>query len=306
MSCSTTAASQSMRNTRPRTPWHELPYTVRAAVESVAGAVRTVKPISAGLNSGIAALLHTPTGRVFIKGLPSDHPRVATQHREAAISSHVAPLAPRLLWQVDLDGWNILGFEHLDARHANLAPGSPDLPKIVNALIRLGQIPPPDLPLRGLPDRWAGLADDSTLALLAGDHLLHTDLNPHNILIGDRAHLIDWAWPTLGPAWVDSACAALWLIAEGHTPAAAEDWATQIPSFAAASHHAIDAFTTTSHRLWAQIAHADPQSWKIRLHAAAQTWAEHRITAMSTTAWISAATTSHRNSGSTFDHSVTV
>ncbi len=63
----------------------------------MAGTVRAVEPISAGLNCGIAALLHTLTGRVFLKGLPCDHPGVATQRREAEINSYVAPIAPRLL-----------------------------------------------------------------------------------------------------------------------------------------------------------------------------------------------------------------
>ena len=91
-----------------------------------------MKPVAAGLNCGIAALLHTPTQTVFIKGLRSDHPRVATQRREAELNPHVAPIAPYLLWQLERDGWNILGFEHLDGRHVNLAPGSPDLPKLAD------------------------------------------------------------------------------------------------------------------------------------------------------------------------------
>jgi hypothetical protein len=97
-----------------------------------------------------------------------------------------------------------------------------------------------------------------------------------------HAHIVDWAWPTLGAAWIDPACAALWLIAEGHTPAAAEAWAAGIPAWATASRPRIDAFTRTSRRLWEQIAHDDPQPWKLRLHAATQAWAEHRMTAMST------------------------
>ncbi|MGH3825429.1 MAG: hypothetical protein ACRDRA_21700 [Pseudonocardiaceae bacterium] len=282
MSATTAPASQAMHNTRPRTQWDELPTPVREAIESATGPVRDVEQIAAGLNSDIAALLHTPTGRVFIKGLRSDHPRITTQRREAEINSHVTPIAPHLLWQVDLDGWNILGFEHLDGRPANLAPGSADLPKIADTLRRLGDIEPPDLPLRRFEDRWAGLAADAALTLLSGEHLLHTDLNPHNILIAEHARILDWAWPTLGAAWVDPACAALWLIAEGHTPLAAETWAAQIPSWTAASRHGIDAFTTASCRLWEQIAHDDPQPWKLRLHAAAQAWAEHRMTATST------------------------
>ncbi len=124
-------------------------------------------------------------------------------------------------------------------------------------------------------------ADDSALTLLAGDQLLHTDLNPHNILIGEHARIIDWAWPTLGAAWVDAACATLWLIAEGHSPAAAETWAAGIPAWAPASRPGIDVFTTIGCHLWGQIAHDDPQPWKLRLHAATQAWAAHRMTAMS-------------------------
>lgn len=63
------------RPTRARTGWNELPAIVRAAVESATGEVRGVEPISAGLNRGIAALLRTPTGRVFLKASPATTPR---------------------------------------------------------------------------------------------------------------------------------------------------------------------------------------------------------------------------------------
>lgn len=276
MTSTAAPASQAMNNTRSRTQWGELPDTVRRALESAAGPVRAVEQVAAGLNCGIAALLHTATQTVFIKGLRSNHPRVATQRREAQINAYVAPIAPRLLCQIELDGWTMLGFEHLEGRHANLTPGSADLPKLADTLRRLGHIKTPDLPLRGIGDRWAGLLDDAALHLLSGEHLLHTDLNPHNILIAEHARIVDWAWPTLGAAWLDPACAALWLIAEGHPPPAAEAWA-------AASRHGINAFTAASCRLWEQIAHDDPQPWKLRLHTAAQAWAEHRMTAASTT-----------------------
>ena len=95
MTCSTeTAASLLLRDTRLRTLWNELPGTVRRAIESAMGSPRVVEPISAGLNCGIAAVLHTPTGGVFIKGLPHDHPRVATQRREAEINPYVARSRP--------------------------------------------------------------------------------------------------------------------------------------------------------------------------------------------------------------------
>ncbi len=59
--------------------------------------------------------------------------------------------------------------------------------------------------------------------------------------------------------------------------------AAGIPAWATASRPGIDVFTTIGCRLWGQIAHDDPQPWKLRLHAATQAWAEHRLTAMSAT-----------------------
>ncbi|MGW4127284.1 phosphotransferase [Amycolatopsis japonica] len=121
-------------------------------------------------------------------------------------------------------------------------------------------------------------ADQRELALLAGGQLLHTDLNPHNILITTSgAKIVDWAWPTLGAAWVDPACAALWLIAEGHSPAAAKNWAAAIPAWREAPATGIDIFTTVNRNLWKQIADNDPQPWKGKLHQAAQAWNEYRL-----------------------------
>jgi hypothetical protein len=268
------SAAQVMRNTRPRTDWDDLPVGVRDAVAARTGPILRIHPISAGLNSGIVATLEARVETVFIKGMPSDHPRVGTQRREAEINQHVAPVAARLLWQIDHDGWNVLGFEHLNGRHADLSPGSADLAKLAAALTHLGRVDVPDLPLRRIEDRWAGLVEDPVL--LAGEHLLHTDLNPHNILVDVDARIVDWAWPTLGAGWIDPACAVLWLIAEGHTPMAAEAWAARIPLWATASRAGITAFTTASRRLWEQISHDDPQPWKRQMYAAARVWAHYR------------------------------
>jgi len=131
-------------------------------------------------------------------------------------------VSPRLLWHVEAGGWNLLGFEHIDARAADLTPGSTDIPKVLEAVGALAQVDLPALPLRRITDRWAEHGHGVSLDLLDGDTLLHTDLNPNNLLINHRAHIVDWAWPTRGAAWIDSGCLALWLIANGHTPAQAE------------------------------------------------------------------------------------
>lgn len=277
MNTTTSTARVMLHDTRARTPWLDLPAAVRAAVEDETGPVRAVETISSGLNSGIAAILHTTRTSVFIKGLPADHRRIATQHREAALAAHVTGIGPALRWQIEAGGWNLLGFEHLSGHPADLGPDSTDLAALADTLTRLGQVRAPEVPLARIEQRWAGHADEHDLALLAGDRLLHTDLNPHNILITEGgARIVDWAWPTLGAAFIDPACAALWLIAEGHTPAAAETWASAIPAWRDAPAASIDVFTAVNARLWEQIASDDPQPWKQRLYQAAHTWQRHR------------------------------
>ena len=107
-----------------------------------------------------------------------------------------------------------------------------------------GQIPCPDLPIKQADKRWADYVDDPMdLEWLRGDALLHTDYNPLNILIYDGgAHIVDWAWPTRGAAFIDPACLILRLIAAGHTPTQAETLVAQAPAWNHAPKRAIDYF----------------------------------------------------------------
>src|SRR5882724_797337 len=102
-----------------RTEWDQLTAPVRAAIERRTGTVRTARTASAGKNSAIAALLSTARGPVFLKGLRTEDPRVASQEREAAVSPYVSPLSPELLWQTEVDGWNLLGFRAAPGQHAD-------------------------------------------------------------------------------------------------------------------------------------------------------------------------------------------
>jgi len=262
----------------PRVYWNGLPAGVREAVEAQVGPVWTARTAAEGLNSEFAAFLYTAAGTVFVKGRPADHPGVVTQRREAMINPYVLDVAPRLLCQVEADGWNVLAFEYVHGQHADYSPGSGDLPKVVQAMRRLERIPCPDLPLKRAEQRWACYVDNETaLEFLRGDSLLHTDFSPLNILIShDTTRIIDWAWPTRGAAFIDPACLAHRLITAGHTPAEAEAWAGQSPTWSAAPRSAIDTFALANSRLWTQIACDDPQTWKQKTAVAARQWANHR------------------------------
>jgi hypothetical protein len=260
-----------------RVPWADLPLGLRNLIESQTGSVLEAESASEGRNSELAAFLTTSAGKVFIKGLRSDHLRVWTQQREAMVNPYVIDIAPRLLWHVEAEGWNVLGFEHVAGRHADYSPGSPDLLKVIDAMRRLGEIGCPDLPLKRSEQRWAGYVDGpSTLELLRGDTLLHTDYKPMNILVGDAARIVDWAWPTRGAGWIDPACFALRLMAAGHAPSEAEAWAARVPAWAAAPREAVDTFAIVSLRMWDEIATDDPQPWKAQMRAMVQEWVAYR------------------------------
>ncbi|WNI25104.1 aminoglycoside phosphotransferase [Streptomyces sp. ITFR-16] len=266
-----------------RTHLDRLPSPVRAAVEQHTGPLLEVVEASAGFNSEVAARVTSVTGTWHIKGLRAGHPRAWTQRREAEIAPFIREIAPALRWRVETAGWDLLGFEAMDGRHADYAPGSADLPEVAALLRRLGRTPCPDIELRHAEqrlERYAATPDD--LRFFAGDHLLHTDLNNTNVLVndqspqGDRARLVDWAWATRGAAWLNAGYWVIWLIASGHTPTAAERWASKVPAWHTAPPEGITAFAAANRNVWAEISGADPDAWTLRLATAAAAWHGHR------------------------------
>ncbi|SEO35492.1 protein kinase family protein [Actinacidiphila rubida] len=247
-----------------RIDFDQLSAEVRRAVADKTGTVQRAVTARGGMNSGIASLLEAESGSVFVKGIPSDHPQVGAQRREAAIAPHLPTSCPRLYWHLELDGWSLLGYEVIDGRHADYAPGSPDLPLVEAALAELQTITAPSgIAIKNAVDRWADYAPPGTLHHFEGDALLHTDFAPDNVLIvGDRARLVDWAWPTRGAAWIDPGALALRLMEAGHPVAAALDFAGRFPSWRAAEPEALAAFGTATSALWREIAEADTTQWK--------------------------------------------
>lgn len=255
-----------------------LPSAARTAIEVETGSILRIENVSTGLNSSLSALAHTAGGVVFLKGLRADHRWVWTQQREADINPYVTSLAPRLLFHVIAGGWDLLGFEAVDGHHADYSPGSPDLPKVTGALRELASLPCPAIELRLAEQRLASyVADPADAEAFAGNTLLHTDWNNHNVLIThDRAHLVDWGWGTRGAAWLDPAHWIIWLIAAGHTPHAAEESVALLPAWASAPPRAVDAFAQASANLWGEIGGSAPDDWTRNLLDAARLWQQHR------------------------------
>ncbi|MCT9009145.1 hypothetical protein [Streptomyces rhizosphaerihabitans] len=130
-------------------------------------------------------------------------------------------------------------------------------------MAELQATPWPGIELKGAEQRWASCAGSCDVGLLAGDTLLHTDLAPHNVLISDRAHIIDWAWPTRGASWIDPAVIILRLMEAGHSAEGADTWARAfLASRVSAPTAGVTVFSKVSAAARAEIARNDPQDRK--------------------------------------------
>jgi hypothetical protein len=265
-----------------RIAWGDLPDPLKESIEARTGPVIAARTATAGENSPLAAIISTGDGMVFAKGMPSDHRRVVTQAREVAVAPLVQEISPALLWHFDEGGWNVLGYEYVAGRHADYTPGSPDLDALIGLMRALSEIKVLNPgPFKRADDRWRTYLDEPELAeFLSGVTLTHSDWTPDNVLVSaDRAWLVDWAWPTLGAAWIDAACWVLRLMASGgHTAHEAEQQASRHPAFEAADPAHIDMFASANVRLWAEVAQSSPSAWTKEMAQAARTWSSYRQT----------------------------
>jgi Ser/Thr protein kinase RdoA (MazF antagonist) len=113
---------------------------------------------------------------------------------------------------------------------------------------------------------WAALAPRH----MRGSTLVHSDLTPLNVLVADTARVVDWAWWRTGAAWIDPAFMVVRLVAEGHKPAQAEEWAEQFDGYRQALPEAITAFAASLVCLWGRKFAGTAAT------EAARRWVEHR------------------------------
>nr|BEK71417.1 hypothetical protein KPHV_86440 [Kitasatospora purpeofusca] len=229
------------------TGWSGVPQPLRAAVEAAAGPVLAAAEVPVGRTARLRLVLDVPGRRVFLKATPISHRHAPTLDVEARLAPAVRSLSPRLLHHGTAGSWRWLLFEHVPGRSADLSCGSADLDAAARALGHLAHLPAPDAAVPRAQERWAHLGAGLDLGLLAGDRLVHTDLNPGNILIraDGSAVLLDWARPGRGAGWLSSGFLLAQVIDAGTRPADAETWARRaLPTWAAAPAAAAGAFVT--------------------------------------------------------------
>lgn len=256
----------------------DLPQGLQDAVDRKAGGVLGFAPARGGGRAHLAGTARTPTGLIFIKGVRvDDDTELPMLRAEAANLFHAAPLAPRLIWQLEQNGWLLLGLERIQGRHARYNPGSPDLQALAEALAR--HMAAPDTGSVAEPYARRLAAEDAEVDALAGNHLIHADLNPGNVLVTPEGavRVVDWGFCARGAAWLEPALVLPWLILAGHTPAQAQAWADGgIPGFADLAPARLDLLAALLHQRW----NSKPRTGLAARYAAAvATWHQVRTQA---------------------------
>jgi aminoglycoside phosphotransferase (APT) family kinase protein len=229
-----------------RTPWEAVPAGVRAAVEGRLGArVAQARTQSAGFSPGVAARLVLADGRrAFVKAVSAaQNPESPGIHRDEIRVARALPAgvpAPRLLADLDMDGWVVLLFEDVEGR-LPAQPWEPaELRLVLDTVAGLARALTPgpaaappvaekqDGAFRGwrtlAGDRAAGVDDLAGLdpwaarnlpalarlesgwaAGAAGGTLAHSDLRADNLLLtpDGRVVVVDWPWACLAAPWYD-------------------------------------------------------------------------------------------------------
>jgi hypothetical protein len=248
-----------------------------ALIEPRTGPILEAARTPRGYTSDYTGTIRTASERVFVKAVRDPGRLASSLEREAAINPAVQHVSPPLRWQARGQGWYALGFQHAPGTHASFAPGSPDLPAVVRAIEHITTTALPAAAQDWRESRYDRYAS-GTAGLFAGGTLLHGDINPDNLLVrpdGDVT-IVDWSWPTHGAAFIDPACLVVQLIAAGHTPAHAEDWAARCTAWRDADPAAVDAFAAATVSMYQRFEQLDPQPWRKAMTAAATGWAEHR------------------------------
>lgn len=229
---------------RARPTWPELPPAVRAAIEARIGAPVTAwSSRDGGYSAGLASVLTTADGNVFVKATGPDNEVTLRLYRDEARRHAVLPAAvpaPRLRWELEVadEGWFALAFDAVPGRTPSVPWVADELDAVADLARRIAgcEIGDGVLPDFAAMDRWDGweiLAEqrppglasydpwvganlerlarlcDPYAQATAGSGLLHGDLRGDNALVVARpdgtldALAVDWPYAMRGAAFVD-------------------------------------------------------------------------------------------------------
>ncbi|MFF2509972.1 aminoglycoside phosphotransferase family protein [Streptomyces sp. NPDC058086] len=226
-----------------RTPWEELPRTLRDAVANVLGApVRTAVTQEGGFSPGAAARVTTTHHRrAFVKAVSAEtNPDSPSLHRTEARNVSLLPPstpAPRLLGTYDDGTWVALVFEDVAGRQPHVPWQDGEFRRVLDAVEELGRALTPapfDAPtaaqsLAHAFQGWRQLIDSGDTAgegldpwtaahlhelaelsapwaeFATGDTLAHADLRADNVLLTEdgRVVFVDWPHAVRAAPWFD-------------------------------------------------------------------------------------------------------
>ena len=241
-----------------RVRWDELPKSVHDRVAEILGSPVSVDTVQAhGTTPGLASRVVTANGiHAFVKtshsDINADIPDL--NRREATVLSFLpnAAPAPRLLGQIDVDGWVGMVTSDIEGPHPELPWSDEGITPTLAALSRLAEStagfheqwepfsarlqnyrsvwdtfmdnPPADLD-PWLAERMPDLAGrvERLAHHASGDTIIHGAVRSDNVLLrSEGAVLVDWSHAVVGPAWVDAASLIIDII---HTdPLDAPQW----------------------------------------------------------------------------------
>ncbi|MFE3455929.1 hypothetical protein ACFXKD_00165 [Nocardiopsis aegyptia] len=153
--CRTANRDVVARETISRRESHPMHAQITDPITPYTGRIDKVAPAAGGHSATTTAVVTGEHGQVFVKAVP-DRPGGLLQEveREGQINPYLGRLAPALLWQARGGGWFVLGFEVIDARPTDYTPGSPDLPRVVEAMEHVAELPLPEVARPWVETRW--------------------------------------------------------------------------------------------------------------------------------------------------------
>lgn len=239
-----------------RLPFEELPAPTRAAIGARVGADCPRVEVENSTSAALACWAWPGSGTrmVFLKGLPVDHERIGELRSEIAVAPFLPPSAPEVLWHEEAGGWLVVCFEGLDASAwTYFGDDGEHLAAVASLLDELSGRLAPEAVQRTAWEKWGEYCDPADEPLLTGDRLAHSDPAATNFMVqrDGRVRMIDWAWATRAPAWLDTTLWGFRLILDGsQTPEQAARWCAKVPAFTAAPPEAVALLTEAEARWW--------------------------------------------------------